>query len=138
MSQAYREAPRQHPAQQQGWISRALGGLSSLIFWVFAAWMFSILAEWVGMWLWWPEEGVEHSRRMLEREIGYIDQDFRQSLLVQQPAAYVRLFAEVSYHYLFGSPVSNRSGSGCISRPTRTATGCSNRCAVCLLTSPIT
>jgi len=101
MSQAYREAPRRHPAQQQGWISRALAGLSSLIFWVFAAWMFSILAEWVGMWLWWPEEGVDHSRRMLEREIGYIDQDFRQSLLVQQPAAYVRLFAEVSYYYLF-------------------------------------
>jgi integrating conjugative element membrane protein (TIGR03747 family) len=44
---------------------------------------------------------VDHSRRMLEREIGYVHRDFAQSLLVEHPAAYVRLFAEVSYHYLF-------------------------------------
>jgi hypothetical protein len=101
MSQAYRETAQRHPVQQQGLISRALAGLSKLVFWLFAAWLFSILAEWVGMWLWWPEEGVDHSRRMLEREIGYVHRDFAQSLLVEHPAAYVRLFAEVSYHYLF-------------------------------------
>jgi len=101
MSQAYREPANRHPAQHQGLISRGLAGLSTLVFWLFVAWLFSILAEWVGMWLWWPEEGVDHSRRMLEREIGYIDRDFVQSMLVQRPAAYVRLFVEVSYHYLF-------------------------------------
>jgi integrating conjugative element membrane protein (TIGR03747 family) len=101
MSQAYRETARRHPAQQQGLLSRGLAGLSKLAFWLFAAWLFSILAEWVGMWLWWPEEGVNHSRWMLEREIGYVHRDFAQSLLVEQPAAYVRTFAEVSYYYLF-------------------------------------
>jgi integrating conjugative element membrane protein (TIGR03747 family) len=101
MTQAYRETAQRHPAQQQGLISRALAGLSKLAFWLFAAWLFSVLAEWVGMWLWWPQEGVDHSRRMLEREIGYVHRDFAQSLLVEHPAAYVRLFAEVSYHYLF-------------------------------------
>jgi len=101
MTQAYRETAKRHPVQQQGLISRALAGLSKLAFWLFAAWLFSILAEWVGMWLWWPQEGVDHSRRMLEREIGYVHRDFAQSLLVEHPAAYVRLFAEVSYHYLF-------------------------------------
>ena len=101
MSQAYRETARRHPAQQQGLFSRMLAGLSKLFFWLFAAWLFSILAEWVGMWLWWPQEGVDHSRGMLEREIGYVHRDFAQSLLVEHPAAYVRLFAEVSYHYLF-------------------------------------
>jgi hypothetical protein len=101
MSQTYRDTARRHPAQQQGLLSRGLAGLSKLAFWLFAAWLFSILAEWVGMWLWWPEEGVNHSRWMLEREIGYVHRDFAQSLLVEQPAAYVRTFAEVSYHYLF-------------------------------------
>ncbi len=101
MSQAYRETAQRHPAQQQGLLSRGLAGLSTLFFWLFAAWLFSILAEWVGMWLWWPQEGVDHSRRMLEREIGYVHRDFAQSLLAEHPAAYVRLFAEVSYHYLF-------------------------------------
>jgi integrating conjugative element membrane protein (TIGR03747 family) len=101
MTQAYRETAQRHPVQQQGLISRALAGLSKLAFWLFAAWLFSVLAEWVGMWLWWPQEGVDHSRRMLEREIGYVHRDFAQSLLVEHPAAYVRLFAEVSYHYLF-------------------------------------
>jgi len=101
MTQAYRETAKRHPVQQQGLISRALAGLSKLAFWLFAAWLFSVLAEWVGMWLWWPQEGVDHSRRMLEREIGYVHRDFAQSLLVEHPAAYVRLFAEVSYHYLF-------------------------------------
>ncbi|WP_299314956.1 TIGR03747 family integrating conjugative element membrane protein [uncultured Halomonas sp.] len=92
--------PPRHPAQQ-GLISRLIAAVASVLFWLFIALPFSIVSEWAGMWLWWPEEGVDHSRRMLEQEIQYVHRDFGQSMLVTEPAAYVRLFADVSYHYLF-------------------------------------
>lgn len=109
MTQVYRESARRHPVQQ-GVLSRLLAGVGTLVFWLFAAWMFSVAAEWVGMWLWWPEEGVHHSRRMLEREIGYVHRDFRQSLLVAQPAVYVREFSQVAHHYLFQLTGLERAG----------------------------
>lgn len=46
----------------------------------------SIIIEWVGMKLWWPEEGVGHSQRMLEQELGYINRDLSRSLLGDTPA----------------------------------------------------
>ncbi|MCG5526437.1 TIGR03747 family integrating conjugative element membrane protein [Ectothiorhodospira haloalkaliphila] len=101
MSTAARQArDTRHPVQQ-GLLSRTLSAVSSILFWLFVALLFSILAEWVGMWLWWPDEGVDHSRQMLEQEIRYVNQDFGRSLLVSEPADYARQFADTSYRLLF-------------------------------------
>ncbi|MCG5495553.1 TIGR03747 family integrating conjugative element membrane protein [Ectothiorhodospira variabilis] len=101
MSTAARQArDTRHPVQQ-GLLSRTLSAVASILFWLFVALLFSILAEWVGMWLWWPDEGVDHSRQMLEQEIRYVNQDFGRSLLVSEPADYARQFADTSYHLLF-------------------------------------
>jgi integrating conjugative element membrane protein (TIGR03747 family) len=63
--------------------------------------VFSIVIECVGMVYWWPEVGLEHSRRMLETEIGWLDQDFRHSLLSSEPARAARNAADRSHDLLF-------------------------------------
>jgi integrating conjugative element membrane protein (TIGR03747 family) len=61
----------------------------------------SIVIECVGMVYWWPEAGHEHSRRMLDTEVGWLDRDFRQSLLSREPARAARNAAVCSHHLLF-------------------------------------
>jgi len=61
----------------------------------------AILLEWAGMLLWWPEQGVAHSRALLAREVEYLDRDFRESLLASNPARFARRAAGTTHHYLF-------------------------------------
>lgn len=51
--------------------------------------------------LWWPDEGLDHSRTMLVTEISYFDTDFRRSVVTFDPARFAKRFADNSYHYLF-------------------------------------
>jgi integrating conjugative element membrane protein (TIGR03747 family) len=51
--------------------------------------------------LWWPEEGTEHSRAMLSREIHYLDTDFRRSIVTSDLARFAKQVADQIYHYLF-------------------------------------
>ena len=92
-----------HPAQQRdpGLIGRTLNLAGQIVLWLLAALLFSLVAEWVGMTWIWPEQGIQHSQQMLEREIGYLNEDFRQSMLTADPGGYARSFAEVSYRFLF-------------------------------------
>jgi integrating conjugative element membrane protein (TIGR03747 family) len=63
--------------------------------------LFSIIIEWVGMVLWWPDDGLDHSRAMLASEISYLDNDFRRSVVTSDPARFAKRFADNTYHYLF-------------------------------------
>ena len=47
----------------------------------------SLLLEYAGMLWFWPEQGWRHSQAMLQAELGWLDGPFRQSLLLQDPAA---------------------------------------------------
>ncbi|MCU7801178.1 MAG: TIGR03747 family integrating conjugative element membrane protein [gamma proteobacterium symbiont of Lucinoma myriamae] len=49
----------------------------------------------------WDESGSEHANKMLEIEIEYLNEDFRQSLLTSSPALFAREMADTSYYYLF-------------------------------------
>ncbi|MCP4289361.1 MAG: TIGR03747 family integrating conjugative element membrane protein, partial [Gammaproteobacteria bacterium] len=57
--------------------------------------------EWAGMVLWWPDEGIEHSRTMLATEISYLESDFRRSVVTSDPATFAKHVADNTYHYLF-------------------------------------
>ena len=50
----------------------------------------SLLLEYAGMLWFWPEQGWRHSQAMLQAELGWLDGPFRQSLLLQDPAASTR------------------------------------------------
>ena len=77
-------APTQDPRQrvvQEGLISKSLTAIAKIIQWLFLSLLFSMIIEWAGMVLWWPDEGVEHSRNMLTKETSYLETDFRKSVI---------------------------------------------------------
>lgn len=88
-------------AVQQGLFTRGLAMISQAILWLLFSLLFSIIVEWVGMVLWWPEQGLDHSRTMLSNEIGYLDSDFRRSVVTSDPARFAKEVADGTYYYLF-------------------------------------
>jgi len=92
-----------HPARdaQQGTLTRLFGCLSQALYWLLFALLFSIVLEWVGMVLWWPEEGLQHSRDMLAAEVRYLQVDFRRSLVSVDPARFAQTVADKAYVVLF-------------------------------------
>jgi integrating conjugative element membrane protein (TIGR03747 family) len=94
-------APRDTGASRPGVIARTLRRIGSAIHWLLLSLLISIVIECVGMAYWWPEAGLEHSRRMLDTEIGWLDRDFRQSLLSSEPARAARKAADRLHDLLF-------------------------------------
>jgi len=88
-------------AVQQGLFTRGLAMISQAILWLLFSLLFSIIVEWVGMVLWWPEQGLDHSRMMLAKEISYLDTDFRRSVVTSDPARFAKEVADGTYYYLF-------------------------------------
>ncbi len=86
---------------QEGLISKSLTAIAKIIQWLLLSLLFSIIIEWAGMVLWWPDEGLDHSRTMLASEISYLDNDFRRSIVTSGPAQFAKRFADNTYHYLF-------------------------------------
>jgi integrating conjugative element membrane protein (TIGR03747 family) len=86
---------------RRGLISTALTTLAQGVQWLLLALLFSILTEWVGMVFWWPDEGLQHSRSMLEAEIIYLDSDFRRSVVTSSPAEFAKTVADKTYTVLF-------------------------------------
>ena len=89
------------PDVRQGLVSQGLTTAAQALKWLALSLLFSILVEWAGMVFWWPEQGLDHSRSMLVREIRYLDTDFRRSLLTPDPARFARNVADRTYHCLF-------------------------------------
>ena len=86
---------------QEGLISKSLTATAKIIQWLLLSLVFSIIIEWAGMVFWWPEEGLDHSRTMLVKEISYLDIDFKRSIVTSDPARFAKQFADNTYHYLF-------------------------------------
>jgi integrating conjugative element membrane protein (TIGR03747 family) len=82
-------------------VSRLLTTAAQGIKWLFLSLVFSVLVEWVGMTFWWPEEGLGHSRAMIEAEIGYLEADFGRSLVSSNPARFTKDVADEAYFVLF-------------------------------------
>jgi len=88
-------------AVQQGLISRSLTAIAKIIQWLTLSLLFSIIIKWVGMVIWWSDEGLTHSRTMLATEVSYLESDFRRSVVTSDPAGFARKIADKSYYYLF-------------------------------------
>lgn len=57
---------------QEGLTSKSLTAVAKVVQWLLLSLLFSVIVEWAGMLLWWPDEGIEHSRNMLAKEISYL------------------------------------------------------------------
>ena len=89
------------PVARLGPIVRTLERIGRTLRWLALSLLVSIVVEWIGMVLWWPEAGIEHSRAMLRAEIAHLTQDVRQSLITDTPAKFAADFAERARHLLF-------------------------------------
>jgi len=78
-------AAQRPPMRPQGLVA----GLATLPFRLFGilcgSLVLSILIEWVGMHLVWPDEGWHHAEEMTEYELHQLSTDFTGSLLIRQP-----------------------------------------------------
>jgi len=88
-------------AVQQGLFSKGLTTVGQAIQWLIFSLLFSIVIEWAGMVFWWSDEGLDHSRTMLAKEIQYLDRDFRRSIMTSDPARFTKQVADKTYYYLF-------------------------------------
>lgn len=101
-------APRDTATSRPGVIARTLRRIGSAIHWLLLSLLISIVVECVGMVYWWPDAGLDHSRRMLDTEIDWLDRDFRQSLLSSEPARAARDAADGAHDLLFERSGLNR------------------------------
>ena len=51
--------------KQEGVIAKTFGVIAKTAFWLLISLIFSIAVEWIGMTVWWPDEGAAHSEQML-------------------------------------------------------------------------
>ncbi len=96
---ATRQTPSAQHQVEQGLIGSILTTIVKLLFFLILTLVFSILTEWVGMTLIWPEQRSQHSASMLEQELAVLDHDFQNSVLVEQPKQFAGKFSATFYHY---------------------------------------
>lgn len=104
--QATRESTSARPGLIARWLARIAGALR----WLLLSLVLSIVIEWIGIAFWWPEEGLAHSRRMLERELSYLDGDYRDSLLTPEPARFAQRLSDRTHYWLFETTRLDRAG----------------------------
>ena len=66
-----------------------------------ASLILSILLEWAGMHLFWPDQGWRHSSDMLTRELEQLSENFTRSAVVQEPGRTARWMVEQAYGWIF-------------------------------------
>jgi integrating conjugative element membrane protein (TIGR03747 family) len=93
-----RRAPNRYeldPAERrQGLLARTAARITRALRWLALSLLISIAIECLGIALWWPEAGPEHSRTMLQTELDYLQRDFSKSLITDSPGRFAASFAE--------------------------------------------
>ncbi|EDQ2394001.1 TIGR03747 family integrating conjugative element membrane protein [Salmonella enterica subsp. enterica] len=79
---------------------------------LFASLLLSLLVEYAGLVFWWPEQGAQHARTMMETELRFLSADFTRSLVMSQPSVTVMSWVREGYRWLAenimpASPLNN-------------------------------
>ncbi|KPA97023.1 integrating conjugative element membrane protein, PFL_4697 family [Pseudomonas asplenii] len=92
-----------HPqsTREKGLLGKILELPFSLFGILLVALFFSVLSEWFGLLLFWPEEGWQRSRDMLDRELAWICAAHPASLLLEQPEQTARWIITQVYEWCF-------------------------------------
>lgn len=98
-------APVQTAQQQQERRQGLIGSALSLPFRVIAILLLSLLAsiliEYLGIAFFWSDQGWRHSQAMFNAELGWLSENFKQSLLVQEPGTTMAWLVDQVYKGLF-------------------------------------
>lgn len=80
----YRPPPRKEP----GLIGKTISSIVALLVWLVLSLLISIIIEWIGMIWFWPEQGVDHAKRVLDNDRAYLNtQLYENSLNAKQVIA---------------------------------------------------
>jgi len=89
-------------AAERGVISTLFVRLVQILFFFALTLLFSIIIEWMGIaFNFWGEPGVLHSETMLERELQYLNDDFKRSAVVNDTREFAKSFSEAIYKWIF-------------------------------------
>ncbi len=66
-------------------LARVFGGIFGVLSWLLLSLLVSVVVEWVGMFTFWPEESVNHSRDMFRTELTYVNETLVNNLFVDAP-----------------------------------------------------
>ncbi|HGA5968776.1 TPA: TIGR03747 family integrating conjugative element membrane protein [Salmonella enterica subsp. enterica serovar Java] len=64
-----------------------------------ASLLLSLLVEYAGLVFWWPEQGAQHARIMMETELRFLSADFTRSLVMSQPSVTVMSWVREGYRW---------------------------------------
>ncbi|ECT1022267.1 TIGR03747 family integrating conjugative element membrane protein [Salmonella enterica] len=67
---------------------------------LFASLFLSLLVEYAGLVFWWPEQGAQHARAMMETDLRFLSADFTRSLVLSQPSVTVMSWVREGYRWL--------------------------------------
>ncbi|EKL1667248.1 TIGR03747 family integrating conjugative element membrane protein [Salmonella enterica] len=97
-------------------------GLLRLLLWrlpwhiigiLLASLLLSLVVEYAGLVFWWPEQGAQHARAMMETELRFLSSDFTRSLVMSQPSVTVMSWVRDGYRWFTGSTgLSGTLGAG--------------------------
>lgn len=79
--------------RRAGVVRRIVGWFGKALRLLLASLMVSIAIEWIGMHIWWPELGLEHSRQMVEVESAFLDRNVSVSWAQSKPGAAINRLA---------------------------------------------
>lgn len=65
-----------------------------------ASLLFSILIEFAGLLLWWGDQSWRHSQAMLTRELSWLGEHFKSSLILRQPVSSIMDLLDAFNHWL--------------------------------------
>jgi len=88
------------PIQRPGLILSIINLVLRIIGLLIASLLFSILIEFVGLLLFWGDQGWRHSQAMLTSELGWLNEHFKSSLLIQQPGPTIVQWLDFLNHWL--------------------------------------
>jgi integrating conjugative element membrane protein (TIGR03747 family) len=91
--------------KEPGLLGKGIGSLIAFIAWMVMALLISILIEWAGIAWFWPEQGVQHSRDMVNMEYRYLNHKVKTEVEVYRyQSTIIKTFNTITVH-IAGSTV---------------------------------
>lgn len=84
-------------------VARLLVGLLGLIGGLILTFLLALVIQLASLTWWWPEQGVERSRTLLNDEMAYLSTEFTDSLVTAEPALFAHALLGQAQHYLLES-----------------------------------
>lgn len=98
---AEQKVQQQQPQEPKTIVGKTLRLIAKIIGLLLISLVVSLLIEYVGIAFWWPDEGWRHSKDMLDTELGWLDEGFKQSLILSTPGATIGMILDTSFDWIF-------------------------------------